>query len=63
MYIANPTTEVNNFVFIHRYLLCFLQFFPPQFAVFIEITQGNLRLQSREELRMREAHELKYEYM
>lgn len=35
MYIANPTTEVNNFVFIHRYLLYFLQFFPPQFAVFI----------------------------
>lgn len=27
---------------------------------FIEITQGNLRLQSREELRMREAHGLKY---
>ncbi len=27
---------------------------------FIEISQGNLRFQSREELRMREAHELKY---
>lgn len=34
MYIANPTTEVNNFVFIHRYLLYFFLFFPPHFAVF-----------------------------
>ena len=26
MYITNPTTEVNNFVFIHRYLLYFFSF-------------------------------------